>query len=91
MEARLNLKRALKITKELSDSKLGQDGLLLTHKLSPHDELLLETLDSGELEARVYSNDQAYGHGRGIKHPSLEHKALRRVADQELEQYFEEP
>ena len=59
-----------------------------TYKLKPQEELLLEKLQSGELEEMVEAKNKAYGHGDGQKNVSLERRALTRIYNQQLDRYF---
>ena len=60
----------------------------LDHELRPDEDLVLQMLDSGELEHIVDTKNKAYGHGKRIHSLSLESRAIARVVKDELEQYF---
>ena len=79
-EARRRLEHAQKLALKFEKG--------LDRELRPDEDLVLQMLDSCELEHIVATKNERYGHGKGIHNLSLESRAIARVINNDLEKYF---
>ena len=80
--------KALEAQQKLKDARKLSNKVFIESDLSRQDLQLLKEFSCGLLDKKVKENDNAYGHGRGVRIVTKEEKACFRMSRNTLDAYW---